>query len=171
MSARSRNAVWRIACFLHWVGIQPSIQAGNYRRKYQFLMDQYCALPLSLRREARRRGRQAIREFGLKGAASDLFPAAVFASRGKKNARAQQLAELLSRSPDRCSTCRSSWGPRRHKRCWSSQEDAEAFRMLTDSTLSVYPCPARTESLQFHLGHRKPDPNKNRSLILFSHPR
>lgn len=152
MKARERNMARRLACFLCAIGERPALSGEGYRKDCYVLLSQYNALPVSVRKEARRRGRQVIRNLGLKAATTNVYPtipASVFSNSCKKKEHVHRLAILFGQSLGRCSICKT-WG--RGKRAWPSREMAEEFRPLSgDMSLQVYECPANPGT--YHLGH------------------
>lgn len=152
MGASAGNAARRLACYVDAIGFHPALTGRGFRRDYQALLAQYTALPLLVRKEARRNGRSIIREIGLKAAAARLIPAQAPPGRytPEKAAGAQEIAALLAQSLGRCPSCKS-WG--RAKRSWPSRELAEAFRPFTgDMSLHVYQC---AHHGSYHLGHQR----------------
>jgi hypothetical protein len=157
MSAKTEAR--RLACYLDAIGIRPALSWLGYKHDCRALSIQYTALPSLIRQEARRRGRQIVREVGLVVATAELYRAIAPPTPRlrEKRERAEGLANLLSRSTGRCSKCKS-WG--RRKRSWPSHEVAEAFRVLTrDMSLEVYECPSCPGS--YHLGHAKNQTENN----------
>jgi len=150
----TKNLTQRLACYLHAAGVSPVLVSGSYRRAYQALLSQYNALPLSTRRHARRRGRQIIRQIGLKAAAANLLPEMCpnhLRKVKRRHDRALKLSALFRLSRGHCSSCKT-WG--HAKRSWPSRELAEEFRPLSgDLSLNVYECPAHPGT--YHLGHIK----------------
>ena len=150
---RANRIARRLACYLDAVGIRPALTGLGYKSDCRALSIQYAALPLPIRREARRQGREIVRHLGLKVASSKLYPAvsAPTPNRTENKECAKGLDDLLSRSLGRCPRCKS-WG--RPKRSWPNRETAEAFRLLAqDMLLDVYECPVRPGC--YHLGHKR----------------
>lgn len=150
MKARERNMARRLACFLSAVGETPVLTGKGYRRDCHVLLSQYAALPVAIRKEARRKGRQVIRDIGIKAATMSLYPTTPYpVSNSSKKKEPIRLASLFSQSLGRCSVCKT-WG--HGKRAWPSREMAEEFRPFSgDMSLEVYECPANPGT--YHLGH------------------
>jgi hypothetical protein len=72
--SRREKAARRIACYLDTIGMCPQLDTNTYREHYRSLHEVYSALPIDLRREARRRGRRVINMVGLQRATPNLVP-------------------------------------------------------------------------------------------------
>lgn len=154
----------RLFIYIHAIGVIPDLKGRSYAQYAISLQAQYVALPEELRSEARRRGREVIKQSGYETAAQ-LTPAPTPPQKRKNSRRAPRhqrkdlriaeerellLKMTLERSPGRCPNCLSR---ERGKRIWPCSEDAEAFRGVSgDPTLTIYKCPCDNG---YHLGHQK----------------
>jgi len=152
MGGSAGRAARRLACYIDAIGDRPALTERGFRRDYQALLAQYTALPLLVRKEARRKGRSIIRGAGLGAAMAKLIPAQEQPSlhTAGKASRAEEIALLMAQSLGRCPSCKS-WG--RGKRAFPSRELALAFLPFSgDMSLQIYKC---ANHGSYHLGHQR----------------
>jgi len=104
MGGSAGRAARRLACYIDAIGDRPALTERGFRRDYQALLAQYTALPLLVRKEARRKGRSIIRGAGLGAAMAKLIPAQEQPSlhTAGKASRAEEIALLMAQSLGRC---------------------------------------------------------------------
>jgi hypothetical protein len=148
---RCMRVARRVACYLAAIGMCPVLELKSYREHYRALHEAYSALPVDIRREARRRGRRLIHSVGLKKASTGLLPVpgTALPPRPARQTPWDALSAILRQSLGHCQHCQSRGRP---KRAWPTRELAEAFRPLAgDMSLLAYECPYVRGS--YHLGH------------------
>ncbi len=160
----AKHGALRLALYLHCVGIDPMPVGQSYRQQFAALLALYESLDIATRKNARRLGRQAMRNAGsLEKAAHGLIAEtahppfidrkriAVIIEQMPRKEMFKRIRNGWSRRTPPCVSCRMSNGfP---KRSWPSREMAEDVRLRQHDrdTLRVYSCPAMPGF--WHLGH------------------
>lgn len=145
----------RLALYIHSLQLTPNVSGKSYSECVGNLMRQFQKLPDEQRKEGKRLGRIRIREGGgLDAAAGDLVPvpAKVLRQEIRLKKRREKASQWPADTPA-CFQCKVR-GYDIPKRCWPSQEMADAVRLsLRDPLIVTYACPVQPGYL--HLGHVK----------------